>query len=591
MTHWSEGAHQLSVTFHDAQSTKVLLEDIRGFNDVCLLRLPTPSSDSAKTFLKDSRQLVRDVCSVLGSKATLVVIGDIVDLVHVHEGLSELVRYQLWIAIKLLQPRFTSSVTTLPHDHLGALVYTKYDGQLKHTKTRLAYTYCPACNKTTKDYGGKKHTYHEYGTLISDVWRDIAVEPDGNMDEVIERFADLFGIDAYSELQVYNLENILTERKSTPAHHFDSPPHSTQLASQLLNGDCLEQLQKLPDNSIDFAFADPPYNLKKEYRGYADDLKIKEYFDWCDSWISEVARVLRPGSTFALLNIPLWAIRHFLHLETVLNYENWIVWDALSFPVRMIMPAHYTILCFSKGTPRQLPGLTGESGIVEPPSASPTFRALQPLGEGYCLRSQCISKRTRVRMNDRGVLSDVWWDIHRLKHNTRRVDHPCQLPPQLMYRLIGLYTQPGEIVLDCFNGAGTTTLAAHQLGRRYVGIEREIVYHELAQARHIEIESGLDPFRKEERELTAKNSPVARLKKQKYEVSKKTLQLEVRRVAQMIGHLPTRDEMIQLGEYSIRYYDEYFISWGEVCAAARTTGMTEDKDEYPEGSLSQKRLF
>ena len=172
-----------------------------------------------------------------------------------------------------------------------------------------------------------------------------------------------------------------------------------------------------------------------------------------------------------------------------------------------------------------------------------------------------------------------------------RVDHPCQLPPQLMYRLIGLYTRPGEIVLDCFNGAGTTTLAAHQLGRRYIGIEREIVYHELAQARHIEIESGLDPFRKEERELTAKNSPVARLKKQKYEVPKKTLQLEVRRVAQMIGHLPTRDEMIQFGDYPIQYYDEYFISWGEVCAAARTTGMTEDKDEYPEGSLSQKRLF
>jgi site-specific DNA-methyltransferase (adenine-specific) len=86
----------------------------------------------------------------------------------------------------------------------------------------------------------------------------------------------------------------------------------------------------------------------------------------------------------------------------------------------------------------------------------------------------------------------------------------------------------------------------------------------------------VNPFRKTKRELTAKNSPVPRITKQKYEISKKTLQLEVKRVAQELGHLPTREELARSGKFPIKYYDDYFISWGEVCAAARTTGMTEE---------------
>jgi DNA modification methylase len=71
-------------------------------------------------------------------------------------------------------------------------------------------------------------------------------------------------------------------------------------------------LRTIPDNSIDFAFTDPPYNLGKKYTGYSDDLQIQDYFRWCDEWIAEMARVLKPGRTLAILNIPLWAVRHFL---------------------------------------------------------------------------------------------------------------------------------------------------------------------------------------------------------------------------------------------------------------------------------------
>lgn len=78
--------------------------------------------------------------------------------------------------------------------------------------------------------------------------------------------------------------------------------------------------------------------------------------------------------------------------------------------------------------------------------------------------------------------------------------------------------------------------------------------------------------------MTEKNSPVERLPQQVYEVPKKTLQLEVRRVAKILGKLPDRNEMVEHGKYPIRYYDDYFSSWGEVCAAARHDGMSEERE-------------
>ena len=596
MAHLSENCKRLLIYYFEISSNDQLLDAVRGFNDVCVLRLPPCQTGNYSSRLQNIGALVNRIAEGLGSEATLVTIGEVIDLVQVHATISASMRYQLWIAIKRSTPLAAASNGLLPTYHFGALVHTKYKTSLRHTKTRISYTYCPACDKTTKDYGGKKHTYHEYGTLLSDIWRDISCELNGNIEPSLDILADLFGVDPYRELRVFDLRPLgLTRSPVVPSVHFMEQaenPLPSSLVNQVLYGDCLEQLAQLPDNSIDFVFVDPPYNLGKNYLGYGDDLQIKEYFNWCDIWLSQLARVLKPGRTLALLNIPLWSIRHFLYLETILNFQNWLVWDALSFPVRLIMPSHYAILCFSKGAPRTLPGLIGESGLAELPVQFKRLRILEPLAEGFCLRDQCKRKRHLYRIDDQGPLTDLWWDIHRLKHNSRRVNHPTQLPPMLLYRMISLFTQPNEMVFDCFNGSGTTTLAAHQIRRNFIGIEKSNVYYELTLLRHEEIRMGLDPFRKAERVLTAKNSRVPRMPKQKYKVPKKTLQLEVRRVARELGRLPTRDEMARVGRYPIEYYDEYFASWGEACAAARNNGMSETKQAVMLHSKSkQLQLF
>jgi site-specific DNA-methyltransferase (adenine-specific) len=133
------------------------------------------------------------------------------------------------------------------------------------------------------------------------------------------------------------------------------------------------------------------------------------------------------------------------------------------------------------------------------------------------------------------------------------------------------------MVLDPFNGAGTTTLCAEAMGRRFIGIELSEQYHTLARARHDILRQGGDPFAKIGRVPKAKNSRVKRIGNIDYQVPKKTLQLEIREIAHSLGHLPTREDVQRLSKYPIRYFDEYFISWGEVCAAARTTGMKETR--------------
>lgn len=581
MAHYSENSKRLKIQYNRLQDTNELFNKVNYCSDVTLIVLPSGDPCDNSLRLDKIRELISDFSCKLRTEATLIVVGEVIDLVDLHNCFNEIMNYQHWLAIKRARPK-TSPVTALPSYHFGALIYSRYKGGLRHTKTRIQYTYCPVCKKTTKDYGGKKHIYHKYGTLISDVWRDIPSDLDGNLDILINRFADLFGIDAYTHLRVLDCRSISIKRRAIKKKTFvfKETRKNLEQANEikencLLTGKCLEELAKIKNDSVDFAFADPPYNLGKKYKNYSDNLEITKYFDWCDKWISELARILRPGRTLAILNIPLWSIRHFYCMENILNFQNWIVWDALSFPVRLIMPSHYTILCFSKGKPRPLP--------LEPMrnKQSNTFfpmeedNSLLPLDEGYCLRASCVKKRQKNRLDDFGPLTDLWWDIHRLKHNTRRVDHPCQVPSKLMFRLISIFTRRGETMLDCFNGAGTSTLAAHLLDRKYIGIEVSEEYNSLAEARHDEICRGMDPFRKAKRKLIAKNSPVPRLPKQKYEVTKKKLQLEVKRIAQMLGYIPDRDELTRFGKYPIKYYDNYFINWGEVCAAARTTGMSE----------------
>ena len=292
MTHLSENSRRLKVNHISVTWQETIQKELASFNNVCLLILPLKPQGQRSNPVEIVNCLVDNVINNLESGATLITIGETVDLVHTHARLSPSMQYQLWVSIKRTTPKISGDNSALPEHHFGALVHTKYSGSLNHTKTRIEYTYCPVCEKTTKDYGGKKHTYNSYGTLISDVWRDISADLEGDLSNIIERFADLFGIEAYSQLLVLDCRKLkrttmIEERAMyTIQSSFFTPSQEKADQSRLIWGDSLEELCKLPDNSIDFAFADPPYNLKKKYNSYSDDLSITEYFTWCDKWLT-----------------------------------------------------------------------------------------------------------------------------------------------------------------------------------------------------------------------------------------------------------------------------------------------------------------
>ena len=586
MAHLSENSKRLKRSDVQINDYPDLLNLNIKNNDIFFISIPFSISDKYK--YDELNEKIFQFSESLASQSILAILTTPKQAAEIYIKLKSVLKYQLWIALKLAKPIVNENI--LNSDHVSLLILSKYKGSLKHTTTRIAYTYCPFCDKTTKDYGGKKHLYHEYGTLLSDVWRDIPFNPENYPEDLLIRLQDLFGVEPHKILYYLNFNNLLKPssfiKDINVDYYFDffNSTKDNNHESILINSDSLIALKDIPNNSIDFCFADPPYNIQKKYDTWDDTLDIQDYFSWCDKWLLELSRVLKPGCVCAILNIPLWAIRHFSYMQTVLNYIDWIVWEGLSLPVRMIMPSHYTILIFSKGKPRKYPGLIR---IVNSPLEK---IALKTLKENYCSRYNCVNSRRKQGIIDSNNLTNLWWDIHRLKHNSRRVDHPTQLPPRLMHRLISLFTNENEIVLDPFNGSGTTSLAAEQLNRKFIGIEISEYYHGIALKRHNDLRLGIDPFHKNDTIPKAKNSRVKRLPKQKYEVSKKTLQLEIKRISKQLGKIPTKKEVEIYSHYPFKYFDEYFIDWGEACAAARTTGMSESRNKSKNQSKIVEQL-
>lgn len=574
MAHNSENSNRLNLIENGISSIYDIKKHFSVDSNVLVFSLPYLDNINALIISKDIAKHLSYNLYNYGGNTLFCFLGTSQVISEIYVQLHETLHYQLSIAIKLFEPIDRDGY--IPNNYANLLILSKYKGSLKHTKTRIAYTYCPTCDKTTKDYGGKKHLYHSYGTLMSDVWRDITYHPGAYPKDILERLSDLFGLQSYKNLIFYDFSRY-------QSGNYKSVIKDNQLSfiinnkvndsiinnSKLLNGDCLEHLKGIPESSVDFCFADPPYNLSKKYDTWNDNLELDKYFNWCNNWIDELMRVLKPGRYLALLNIPLLSIRYYSHLIQKHTFVDWIVWESLSMPVRMIMPSHYTILVFSKGNPIKLPSLSNNEFTTLESDAILTAK------EDYCIRNTCIDFRDKNSYSYKEPISNLWWDIHRIKHNTRRVDHPTQLPPRLMHRLITLFTNRNELVLDPFNGSGTTTLCAEQLNRKFIGIEKSTNYYELSLERHTELRNGINPFGKRDNSPKAKNSYVPRVKTQNYVISKKELQLEIKNIFNKIGHLPSKEEVIKLSKYPIKYYEDYFLNWAEVCAAARTTGMQE----------------
>ncbi len=230
-----------------------------------------------------------------------------------------------------------------------------------------------------------------------------------------------------------------------------------EFINNIVCGDSLYLLKDTPSESIDMVFADPPFNLGKNYNSHKDDLELKEYLQWCEIWISEMVRITKDTGSIFLHNIPKWLTYYSSFLNVRVDFKHWISWDASTMPMgKSLQPAHYGILYYAKNKDK-----------------NKFFEIRYP--HKRCRKCDYLTKDYGGKKNKLHpfgpLVSDVWTDIHRIKHNKYRDEHPCQLPIHLMERIVLMSTDKDDIVLDPFSGTGTTAIAAKRLGRRYVGFE------------------------------------------------------------------------------------------------------------------------
>lgn len=236
--------------------------------------------------------------------------------------------------------------------------------------------------------------------------------------------------------------------------------------NQIEHADCLDYLRGIPDESVDVTFADPPFNLKKKYSSYWDSLDVAQYVDWCNQWLRELVRVTKPSGSIFVHNIPKWLTYYCRILNELADFRHWIAWEAISTPLgKTLLPTHYGILFYAKDY----------SQLKFYDVRYPHHRCRKC----NTLRKDYGGKKNRLHPFG-PIVSDVWTDLHRIRHNKRRDLHPCQLPIPLLERLILMSTDENDIVLDPFMGTGTTAVAAKRLGRNFIGTDIDADYVKIA---------------------------------------------------------------------------------------------------------------
>lgn len=281
------------------------------------------------------------------------------------------------------------------------------------------------------------------------------VELELKLGRIPEGFEDVF-LNSSKEIAKI-LEDRKTVKKEESIAKNDAY-YSSNLGN-LYNGDCLKLFKQVPSESVDTIFADPPFNLDKEYdEGVTDKNSFSGYLDWYYTWIDECIRVLKPGGSLFIYNIPKWNTYLSAYLSRKMNFRNWITVDMkFGLPIQnRLYPANYSLLYYIKGDKPN----TFNVQRVPIQTCPHCSREIKDYG-GY-----------KNKMNPNGVtLSDVWSDIYPVRHTSSKNRKYNELSIKLLDRVISMSTNEGDIVLDPFGGSGTTFAVCELLGRKWIGFE------------------------------------------------------------------------------------------------------------------------
>lgn len=264
-----------------------------------------------------------------------------------------------------------------------------------------------------------------------------------------------------------------------PIPTYAIPPSSTTAEARVYVGDCRDIISRVPEcvaGTVDLVFADPPFNWKRAYDEWNDEMPHNEYLEFTFRWLDLCINALRPGGAL-WINIPDdWAAEIVMYLKyhrdeqgryltgrpNRLTMVNWCIWHyrfGQNTTVRFINSKVHALYFVKPGgkytwNPTEVLELSDRRAIYEDPRTESKNDGM-PAG-------------LRVPM-------DVWygkfWGRVQGNSKERRGYHDNQLPELYLARVIRACSDKGDLVMDPFLGSGTTGVVAHALARRFIGCE------------------------------------------------------------------------------------------------------------------------
>jgi len=269
-----------------------------------------------------------------------------------------------------------------------------------------------------------------------------------------------------------------------------------QQLNTVQNRDCLEGLAEMEPGTVELAFADPPFNIGSDYDVYDDRQETEQYLEWTQQWTSAVVRVLKDNGTFWIAIGDDYAaeLKVMVQHQLGLCCRSWVIWY-YTFGVnctRKFSRSHTHLLHFVKN-PRDFTFNSDDPDVRVPSARQLVYKDKRANPNGrlpddtWILRPQDVPRGF-------GADGDTWYFPRVAGTFKERAGwHGCQMPEQLLGRIIRVSSNPGELVLDPFAGSGTTLAAAKKLERQFVGFEVSANYTAQAQQRLSEIKPG-DPL-------------------------------------------------------------------------------------------------
>lgn len=239
----------------------------------------------------------------------------------------------------------------------------------------------------------------------------------------------------------------------------------------LMNGDCLEVMQNIPDNSVDMVLCDLPYGTTQCKWDSQIDLKAL--------WAS-YKRITKPNAAILLFAQQPFNAALIMSNPKMFKYEwAWIKNKATGFlnVKKMPMKSFENILCFYHKLPTYNPQMRTHDLAGQPfKQYGPWYPKTQPTYEGY---GKHEFQKVLITTNERYPINVLKFDMSGFERGL----HPTQKPVELCEYLIKTYTNEGDTVLDNCMGSGSTGVACVKTNRRFIGIEMESKYFEIAKKR------------------------------------------------------------------------------------------------------------